>query len=57
MTSGAGALDLQLGGPAWYHDKLKNKAFFGTQTVPASHDIQRANNLITHTLYLWIFYF
>ena len=55
MTSGAGTLNLQLGGPAWYHGKLKNKVFFGTQNMPQNNDIKRANNLITHTIYLWIF--
>lgn len=55
MISGAGTLNLQLGGPAWYHGKLKNKVYFGTQNMPQNNDIKRANSLITHTIYLWIF--
>ena len=31
MTAGAGALDIRLGGPAWYHGQLKDKISFGTQ--------------------------
>lgn len=54
MTSGAGALNLQLGGPAWYHGKLKNKVFFGTKKNTVNSDINRANTLITYSLYLWI---
>ncbi|KAF3981455.1 MAG: cobalamin biosynthesis protein [Methylococcales symbiont of Hymedesmia sp. n. MRB-2018] len=55
MTAGAGALNIQLGGPAWYHHKLKNKIFFGTTNTANDHDIEKANKLITHSLYLWIF--
>ena len=55
MTSGAGALNVQLGGPAWYHGKLKNKIFFGSQNKPGNNDIYRANRLINHTVFLWIF--
>ncbi len=54
MTSGAGSLNLQLGGPAWYHGKLKNKVYFGTDKPPTNADIIRANTLITNTLRLWV---
>jgi len=54
MTAGAGALDLQLGGPTWYHGKLKNKVYFGTDKLPTNNDIIRANSLITATLFLWV---
>ncbi len=55
MTSGAGALNLQLGGPAWYHGKLKAKIFFGTDQPSDNQSIKRANSLVTSSLYLWIF--
>jgi adenosylcobinamide-phosphate synthase len=55
MTSGAGALNIQLGGPAWYHGKLKNKVFFGSKNSPVNNDITRAITLISYSLYLWIF--
>lgn len=54
MASGAGALNLQLGGPAWYHGKLKDKVFFGGVKLPNNHDIKRANSLIYASLILWI---
>ncbi len=55
MTAGAGALDIQLGGPAWYHGKLKNKILFGTKKITGINDINRANSLITQSLFLWVF--
>lgn len=55
MAAGAGALNLQLGGPAWYHDQRQHKIFFGGSKVPRNPDIQRANGLITRTVLLWIF--
>jgi adenosylcobinamide-phosphate synthase len=55
MTAGAGALDIQLGGPAWYHGKLKNKILFGTKKITGIEDINRANSLITQSLFLWVF--
>lgn len=55
MTSGAGSLNLRLGGPAWYHGKLKQKMFFGTTNLPDNNDISRANSLITSSLVLWVF--
>ena len=54
MTSGAGSLSILLGGPAWYHDKLKDKIFFGAKKNPGNEDIIRANTLITYSLYLWV---
>ena len=54
MTSGAGSLNIQLGGPAWYHGKLKKKVHFGTSQTPDNNDINRTNSLITSTLVLWI---
>ncbi|MCK4842301.1 MAG: cobalamin biosynthesis protein [Methylococcales bacterium] len=54
MTSGAGSLNLKLGGAAWYHGKIKQKVFFGGQNNPLNNDIYNANTLITRCLYLWI---
>lgn len=50
MTSGAGSLNLQLGGPAWYHGQLKQKILFGTARQCNNNDITRANSLIYLTL-------
>jgi len=54
MTAGAGALNIELGGPAWYHDKLKDKIVFGTNNQTKNQDISRANYLITSSLYFWV---
>jgi adenosylcobinamide-phosphate synthase len=54
MTAGAGSLNIQLGGPAYYHGRLKQKIYFGTATPAQNRDIPRANKLINQTLGLWI---
>lgn len=54
MTAGAGALNLQLGGPAWYHGQLKQKPWFGGKQTPTNADIHRAMGLIYKTLALWL---
>lgn len=50
MTAGAGALNLQLGGPAVYHGTLMEKPFFGGEQVPVADDIARANRLVDRAL-------
>jgi len=54
MTSGAGALNIQLGGPACYHGKIKQKIFFGSDVQVVNNDIRRATQLIYSSLYCWI---
>ncbi len=54
MTAGAGALNIQLGGPAYYHGVLKHKIYFGTSTRADKTDILKAVNLIERTLLLWV---
>ncbi len=54
MTTGAGSLNIQLGGPAWYHGKLKEKIYFGSDKSVSNDDIQRANSLINRSLILWL---
>lgn len=55
MTSGAGSLSLQLGGPAYYHGVIKPKPWFGGKNQPENHDILLVCNLINRTLVLWFF--
>ncbi|HVL00038.1 MAG TPA: adenosylcobinamide-phosphate synthase CbiB [Dongiaceae bacterium] len=50
MCAGAGALDLQLGGPAVYHGTPLDKPFFGGEYVPQAQDILRANQLVDRAL-------
>jgi adenosylcobinamide-phosphate synthase len=54
MSSGAGTLNIKLGGPAVYHGQLKNKPYFGGTNEPNDQDIIKANRLIDRTLWLWI---
>ncbi len=54
MAAGAGALNIRLGGPAYYHGQLKDKILFGTDRTAQNEDIQRANRLINKTLLLWV---
>lgn len=54
MTAGAGSLNLQLGGDAFYHGQRKKKPFFGGHNLPVNNDICRANELINWTLILWV---
>ncbi len=54
MTAGAGALNLQLGGTAYYAGQLTYKPLFGGQHVPENTDIARANKLINKVLLLWL---
>ncbi len=54
MAAGAGALTLQLGGPACYHGQIKHKPWFGGEQVPSNEDIHRACRLIYRSLFLWL---
>jgi len=54
MVAGAGSLDVQLGGPTYYHGALVDKPFFGSTTKVQLNDIQRSLDLIFNTLVLWL---
>ncbi|NOQ63304.1 MAG: cobalamin biosynthesis protein [Methyloprofundus sp.] len=54
MSTGAGSLDVQLGGDAIYHGKLKNKIVLGSERIATNADILRANHLILKTTLLWL---
>ncbi|SEE08886.1 adenosylcobinamide-phosphate synthase CbiB [Pseudomonas coleopterorum] len=54
MAAGAGALGVQLGGPAIYHGELHERAVLG-EGVPADADaIERGWNLVRHGVWLWL---
>lgn len=53
MSSGAGSLNLQLGGPTSYHGLIHKKPYFGGDTKPVTDDILRTNTLVIRTLLLW----
>ncbi len=54
MCSGAGSLNLTLGGPAIYHDVLKEKPEFGYGPVPGHNDIARATELVRRSTLFWL---
>ncbi len=54
MTSGAGALNVTLGGDGFYHGKKHHKPIFGCGDEPENKDINRALGLIDKTLLLWV---
>ena len=54
MVSGAGALNLCLGGPASYHGAIKHKPWFGSGATPTAADIGRATRMVRHCLWLWL---
>jgi adenosylcobinamide-phosphate synthase len=53
MSSGAGALDVQLGGTARYHGKDKSRPLLGTERLATADDIEAAWNLVFRSLLLW----
>lgn len=53
MSSGAGALDVQLGGTARYHGKDKARPRLGTDRLAEANDIEAAWHLVFRSLLLW----
>lgn len=54
MAAGAGALQLELGGPAQYHGKWHQRPILGLGNEPAAEDISRSLRLIRHSCLLWL---
>jgi adenosylcobinamide-phosphate synthase len=54
MSSGAGALRLQLGGAATYNKVLKERPILGKGDAPNAADIPRALALVRNALILWV---
>lgn len=54
MATGAGALQLRLGGDARYHNEIQRRPLLGCGSVPDGFDIRRALTLVLHTLLLWL---
>ena len=53
MASGAGAMNLILGGTAIYHGEIHDKPILGSGRDPVDQDIKRANFLVSLTLLSW----
>lgn len=54
MASGAGALDIQLGGAACYHGEWHQRPLLGTSNIAEANDIGRALSLVSNSVLLWI---
>ncbi len=54
MAAGAGALSVQLGGPAMYHGQLELRPPLGAGAVPGERDIGRAVTLVWRGVWLWL---
>jgi len=54
MSSGAGALALQLGGPTVYHGQLENCPILGCGEAPLANDILQSTQLVQRGIYLWL---
>lgn len=54
MSSGAGALGVQLGGAAVYHGELEQRPMLGAGLPATGADINRAWRLVARTTALWI---
>lgn len=54
MASGAGALNVALGGDAVYHGKTVYRPLLGQGFAPVPGDIERALQLVKRGVYLWV---
>jgi adenosylcobinamide-phosphate synthase len=54
MAAGAGALQVQLGGPASYGGRMKKRPILGCGAAPGIEDIERAIVLVRRSLLIWI---
>lgn len=54
MASGAGALNIQLGGAACYQSVWQQRPQLGTHTQPQAEHIQQALRLVSRSVLLWL---
>ncbi|HUX90919.1 MAG TPA: adenosylcobinamide-phosphate synthase CbiB [Gallionellaceae bacterium] len=54
MASGAGSLNIKLGGAADYHGNTEPRPALGTGVAPQAADISRAMALVKHGAWLWV---
>ena len=54
MAAGAGALTVQLGGPAMYHGQLEFRPPLGAGRAPQAADIARTTALVQRGVWLWL---
>jgi len=54
LATGAGALNVQLGGPVYYYERLISRPALGDGVLPRHQDIVRALKLIDRALLIWV---
>lgn len=54
MSSGAGALNVKLGGAARYFGEWHERPVLGAGNPPVLNDIERALALVRHGVYIWL---
>lgn len=54
MASGAGSLNVQLGGAAYYHGQLESRPLLGVGKQPGAADIGCAVALVQRSVWLWL---
>lgn len=54
MAAGAGAIGVQLGGPAPYHGRWEDRPVLGEGVVPEADAIAAALRLVRHGVWLWL---
>lgn len=54
MASGAGSLNIKLGGAANYHGNKEERPALGTDSTPQASDISRAMTLVKRGAWLWV---
>jgi adenosylcobinamide-phosphate synthase len=54
MAAGAGAIGVQLGGPARYHGEIEQRPPLGAGSVPGAAHVTACLRLVERTLWLWL---
>lgn len=54
MAAGAGALNVNLGGVAWYHGQAEERPALGSTRTPETLDLKRAINMVQDGLLVWL---
>ena len=54
MASGAGTLEVSLGGTAQYHGQMETRPALGSGPAPGGNDILRALRLVWRGIWLWL---
>ena len=54
VATGAGALNLEIGGDLYYQEQLKGRSKLGNGKIPDLSDIARASDLIDRSMILWL---